>query len=129
MTAPDTEVAEEFTGWCVVEMLGHRQIIGQVDVVTIAGGGFLRVATIGRDGEAGRTQLIRPASIYALHPVDEDVARRAAVYATADPLARFQLEAGPSARSDEDDELLYDPDDLDPIGEGEPGWLGEDGSI
>jgi hypothetical protein len=100
----DTEQTEQesFEGWCVVEMLGHRQIIGHVDVVTIAGGGFLRVATIGRDGEAGRTQLIRPASIYAMHPTDESTATAAAARWRPEPVQRWQLEPPVPARPIED---------------------------
>lgn len=90
-------------GWCIVEMLGHRRIAGYVREQTVAAAGFLRID--GPDG--GRTQLVSPASIYAMHPTTEEVVRRVAGQWAQAPVSRYELERGnadPAAVADEFDD-------------------------
>jgi len=85
-------MSDTFSGWYIVEQLGHRRICGFVSEQTIAGKGFLRVDVPGADGEANQvTQFISPDTIYCLTPTTEDVARRAAATCHVAPIARYEL--------------------------------------
>jgi len=70
-----------------VELLGHRRTAGRVREVTIAGAGFLRL-----DVPGGRTQIVSPSSVYALHPVDEALAIGVAKSWSEEPLSPWELE-------------------------------------
>jgi hypothetical protein len=87
-----TEQNERFTGWAVVEMLGHKKLAGFVSEQVIAGSALVRVdvpetlqrkAVAGYGGSVveskpGYTKLIGVGSIYCITPTDESTARRAA---------------------------------------------------
>lgn len=79
--------------WCIVEMLGRRQVAGRVREVEIAGTGMLRVDIPAGDGNPAQTQYISPASIYALSPTTEAIATAAAARFRPEPVNRFQLPA------------------------------------
>ncbi len=83
--------AAPFGEWCIVEMLGHRRLAGHVQEVQIAGQGFLRLDIPEADGDPGRTQYVAPGSIYALHPVSEATARKAAAAWRPEPISRWEL--------------------------------------
>jgi hypothetical protein len=82
-----------FDQWAVVEMLGHRRVIGKVTEQVIAGAGFIRVDVPGEGAEILQTQFVTPASIYAITPVSEDSARLAAQNVRADPITVWELPA------------------------------------
>ncbi len=79
------EIPPGFDEWCVVEMLGHRRMVGRVREATFPAG-FLRV-----DEPDGRTAIIAPASLYAIHPVTEEEARAVADKWRTEPIARWEL--------------------------------------
>lgn len=58
--------------WAIVEMLGHRRILGQLSEVTVAGSTMLRVDT---PSDPPRSVLVAPASLYAITPCDEEHVR------------------------------------------------------
>ncbi|UIJ46906.1 hypothetical protein LZK98_08180 [Sphingomonas cannabina] len=97
-----------FSGWAILELMGHRQRPGFVEEVEIAGGKMLRVDIHGADGEVV-TELYGVASVYSLRPVSEDIARHAARHVTLRPLRpveyrdRPQL-TGPAGEDDLDDD-------------------------
>lgn len=97
MSAHTREETAEFGEWCVLELFGHRRLAGYVREVTIAGDGFLRLDVPGTNGQPERTQFYRPAAVYALHPVTEDIARRAAERFRHDPVTRWELKELPAA--------------------------------
>jgi hypothetical protein len=72
----ETTTAPAFAGWAVLELMGHRRRVGMVSEVEIAGGKLLRI-DIPTDG-GDITEFYGAASIYALRPVSEEIARRAA---------------------------------------------------
>lgn len=76
----DLDPVSLFPAWVVIEMMGHRQVAGRAEEVIVAGGGFLRLDTPDDTAPGGLsgTQLIAPASVYALHFVTEEAARAAA---------------------------------------------------
>ena len=62
-----------WSGWAIVELLGHRRILGHVTEATIAGGSFLRIETV---DDPPVVQFYPPGSVYCLTPTSEDVVRR-----------------------------------------------------
>lgn len=85
---PDQD-REIFNEWCVVELLGHRRVAGKVREVQLAGCGYLRI-----DVPGGSTQFVSPGSVYALHPVTEDVVRAfVAHWGVPEPVRRWELPA------------------------------------
>lgn len=90
-------------GWFLVELMGHRRLAGRLSEVQIAGEGFLRLDIPGEAGEADvATQFYRPASVYALTPIGEDVARKIAARYRPQPVTTWEL--APAARDDADDD-------------------------
>jgi len=83
---------ESFGEWCVVEMMGHRRIVGYVTEANIGGATFLRIDTPGGVDSANVTAFYSPGAVYAIHPTTEEVVRTAATntppYA---PLERWEL--------------------------------------
>lgn len=67
-----------FDTWAIVELFGHSKIAGRVTEQQIAGSTFLRVDVPDREGQPGFTRFYGANAIYALTPVDEEIARRAA---------------------------------------------------
>lgn len=80
-----------FGEWCVVELMGRRQVVGHVTEATIAGHQFLRVDVLA--GAATITQYYAPGSVYAIHPTSEADARRiATAIRPYEPVSRWELE-------------------------------------
>lgn len=112
-----------FEGWAILELMGHRRLIGRLSTATIAGASFLRI-DIPREDGTETTQFYSPSAVYAITPTTEDLARRAAHLNTVAPVSRFELPAPrvPEAVADaatgwdqeEDDDYSedesYDPD-------------------
>lgn len=90
MTDTETKAAEEFEGWCVCELMGHRRLGAYVTVQEIAGMEFLRLDVPGDDDAPGGTQYVNPASLYALTPTTEVIARSIAASAPR-PVSRWDI--------------------------------------
>lgn len=116
------EAAESrFDEWVILELMGHRQLAGRLTEVELAGEGFLRLEIPATGDRPAATQLYRPTAVYGIHPVTEELARRAAAHAASwqMPVSRLQLEP---ARTPDDDDLatcricgcywIEDPDGL-----------------
>lgn len=84
---------ETFAEWCVVELMGHRRIAARVTEQTLAGHGFLRLDEPATGDVPGRTQLVSPSSVYALHPTTEEVVRLMASQWRSAPIQRWELHA------------------------------------
>lgn len=87
---------EGFTGWAIVELLGHKRLAGLVSEQQIAGGMLLRIdvpETLAGPEEVDTakryerdvpapslayTKLVGLGSIYAITPVEESIARAVA---------------------------------------------------
>ena len=95
---------ETFGEWCVLELMGRRKLAGFVREVTLAGAGLLRIDVYeGEATEASLTQFYPPASLYALTPVAEEIARRFAQANTQSPVSRYELPS--SMRTSDDNEV------------------------
>lgn len=132
-----SEQSEKFTGWAIVEVMGHKKFAGFVSEQLIAGAALVRVDVPETQHETRNddysivatkgayTKLIGVASIYCITPCDEALARRAAQvlerWSEPIPVSLPQLVAGPSTPTtdaeivghldDDDDDNTYD--DLD----------------
>ena len=82
---------QPFDSWAIVEMLGHRRVIGRVTEQVIAGAGFIRIDVPGEGGDPAVTQIVAPASIYCITPVSEQVARLTARARPVRPITTWDL--------------------------------------
>lgn len=98
---------DNFEGWAIVEIMGHRRLAGHVQEQEIAGSGFLRL-DIPSDPLA--TQFYSPASIYCVTPTTEEIARRLASRLSVAPVHRWELPAPESDTEVEDPE--FDDDEV-----------------
>lgn len=87
---------ERFECWAIVELYGHRKTAGRVSEATIGGSSFIRIDTPlpDKSGSAGDGRLYAShfygqGSIYAFHPVSEEVARDAATRIRSDPISEW----------------------------------------
>lgn len=78
------------TGWAVVELMGHRRLVGKVEEVEVAGAGFLRVEVLG-EGGAFTTQFYAPGAVYCVTPTTEQNALRCASLNTVAPVSPWEL--------------------------------------
>jgi hypothetical protein len=65
-----------YEGWAMLEVMGHRKRVGRVQEVEMYGGKMLRIDIPLEGGDV--TEFYSCASIYALRPLSEEVARDAA---------------------------------------------------
>lgn len=91
-----TEMAEQadvFSGWSVLELMGHRRLGGYVSQHEFAGAAFIRIDVPGEGGEVAATQLYAPAAVYCLTPTTEANARAVALRNRPEPVQRWELPA------------------------------------
>ena len=69
------EKPDEFEGWALCELLGHRRLYGYVKPTTLAGAGILRIDLADHEGGFKGTQFVPPSSLYAITPMTEEAVR------------------------------------------------------
>jgi hypothetical protein len=74
-----------FDEFCIVELMGHRRVAARVTEAAFPAG-FLRL-----DEPGGRTQIVAPASVYAIHPTTEEIVARMAKAWASVPVSRYEL--------------------------------------
>lgn len=101
---------EQFRSWAILELMGHRQLAGMVQEVTIAGVGMLRIDVPEGEDTPAYTQFYGPTSVYCMTPVTEDVARAFAKQRMA-AIVPFSLRlpepVRKAVRDDDDDEIPW----------------------
>jgi hypothetical protein len=85
----DTQTAEKFETWAVVEIMGHVRVAGRVTEQSLFGTVLLRVDI--PSGEGFMTRYFGGSSIYSLSPCTEGVARAVAAHTQAEPVYRYEL--------------------------------------
>jgi hypothetical protein len=65
----------DFSGWAIVEIMGHQKYAGFVSSQALAGSSLVRVDVPETDGHAAFSKMFGGSSIYCLTPVDELVAK------------------------------------------------------
>ncbi len=61
--------------WAILELLGHRRLVGLVSECEIAGAGFLRIDVMAEEGGFKVTQYYAPAAVYCVTPTTEEAVR------------------------------------------------------
>ena len=96
-----------YSGWAIVELMGHRRMGGLVSEAVQYGATMLRLDVPGDDGTTEATQFYGGAAIYCITPCAEDVARALAKNAKPAPVQRWELPAlaapKPTLRDGDDD--------------------------
>lgn len=92
-----------FEQWAIVEVMGHNTYAGLVSEQTLAGTGFVRVDVpelpalkeryCNEPPQPGFTKLIGTASIYAITPCSEEIARQAAARVRTRPIHMLEIPA------------------------------------
>lgn len=77
-----TEIA--FSGWAIVELMGHRTRPGRVQEVELAGSKMLQI-DIPVSDEDFVTEFYGAPALYSIRPCTEEIARARADYAHVDP--------------------------------------------
>lgn len=104
---------EPLKSYAVVEMMGHRKIVGLVTESDISGGQLIRVDVLGADGEPERTEYVGVGSIYCLTIVTEEAAKKVAAANSPRPTWAYEIPTPPHRSlpsggyldADEDDDL------------------------
>ena len=99
---------DKFEQWAIVDVMGHQRYVGLVSEQVIAGQGFVRVDIPKTADVEGWTKLIGTASIYAITPVDEAIARQMAEGAKSKPIEAYQLTDKMIAAASTPRELPFD---------------------
>ena len=123
---------EPWEGWAIVELMGHRKIVGHVSRVEIAGSAMLRIDVPSGDEGQPVTQFYSASALFSLTPVSEEIARGLSRRYAPVPVHRYELPAPdpdpepvtsygrPSLRDpaddhDDDFDPGHDDDDLDDL--------------
>jgi hypothetical protein len=91
----NAEQDEKFSGWAILELMGHRRLAGYLTEEVVAGSSFIRIDV---PGEPPATQFYSPAAVYCITPTTEDIACAFAANARPAPVRRWEL---PSAEGEE----------------------------
>lgn len=109
-----SENAKSFEQWAIVELMGHQVIAGLVSEASRFGTTLMRVDVPEVDGVPGYTKFYGGNAIYAITPVDESLARRAAASMRVKPVSVYILPERQLQPPDADD--WDDLDDWDDEG-------------
>ncbi len=104
-TTTDTAAPQDF-GWVLLELMGHRQRIGQAREEYVGSGKMIRIdIPIGEDGDVV-TEFYGTNAVYSLRPISEEVAKDH--WAAKDPRPVRPAEYRPASQiehyEDDDDE-------------------------
>ncbi len=114
-----TEEATLFSGWVILELMGHRRLAGFMTEQEIAGVGFLRIDLPEDNDHVPATQFYAPSSVYAITPTTEEVARAVAQHGRPEPVQRWEL-TPPKPPILGNRHYVQVPDDDNPDGGSEP---------
>lgn len=83
----------QFEGWAILELMGHRRLAGYVREHEIAGKGMLRLDIPGPStaDPAQATQFYSPEALYCITPTTEWIARQVARQYKPAPVTRWEL--------------------------------------
>ncbi len=81
-----------YTGFAVVEIMGHRRLAGRISDALVAGAPMLRIDVPDAKTKDLTTHFFAPHALYAIHPCTEDTARRVASLYRPEPVAEWDLQ-------------------------------------
>jgi hypothetical protein len=77
-----------YEGWVILELMGHRRLIGYLAEEEIAGRPFLRIDVL---SDPPATQFYSTESVYCITPTTEETARRASALSRVAPIQQWEL--------------------------------------
>jgi len=80
----------EFDSPAIIELMGHRRLIGRVRSEEIAGHKFLRIDVPHSDGHVV-TQFYSPSSVYCLTPTTEEMVNRMTPLNSTEPVKPYEI--------------------------------------
>lgn len=83
------EQQQQSSFWAVVEVMGHKTLAGEVHAIELAGHGYLRIEIPATRSVSAWSKIVSPGAIYAITPVDEQVARSTAEQLQEKPLTIY----------------------------------------
>lgn len=89
---------EKFDCWALVEVMGHSRYAGRVTEQAVGGCNFVRVDVPAFEDHPAFTKLLGSASIFAITPVTEDIARGMAKQFRNKPVSVYDLPSAMSQR-------------------------------
>jgi hypothetical protein len=107
----------KFDLWCIVELFGHNRIAGRCTEQNVAGVNMLRVDVPATSQNKEFTRILSAGAIYAINPVQEEVAKAVAENLNVSPVIPWALSQMMKddilklASSSNDESALYDDDD------------------
>jgi hypothetical protein len=90
--AIDVENEGQLATWAIVEIMGHRRLIGYLTEQEIGGHPMLRIDILSKQPA---TQYYGGSAVYCITPVTEETARRAAGLNQVAPVKLWELPEGP----------------------------------
>ena len=106
-TSTDTAAPQDF-GWVLLELMGHRQRIGQVREEYVGSGKMIRIDIPVDGGEDVVTEFYGTSAVYALRPISEEMAKDH--WAARDPRPVRPAEYKPASQIEHQDDDEYDDD-------------------
>ncbi len=85
------EKQDGFGQWCIVEIMGHRKLGGYVTEQPLFGTAMLRIDIPAGNDAGYMTEYYGGSSIYALHPVSEEIAKAFAARSRVKPVEVYEL--------------------------------------
>ena len=82
---------DKFEQYAIVDVMGHQRYVGLVTEQVIAGCGFVRVDVPATSEVKAWTKLIGTGSIYAITPVEKDIAVAMDERQQKKPIEAFEL--------------------------------------
>ena len=92
--------------------MGHQRYVGLVSETVIAGQGFVRVDIPKTSKVEAWTKLVGPSSVYAITPVDKEIAVQMAERSHKKPIEAYQLTSEMVASASQH-RLEFDHDDYE----------------
>lgn len=83
----------KFELFAIVELFGHQKMAGKVTEHTIGSATFIRIDVPETKRSPTFTRFINPASVYAIKPVTEEVAKESASRIASAPIELWDIEA------------------------------------
>lgn len=82
---------DTFSTWAIVELFGHQQIAGEVNEYIIGSSTWIRVTVPATENQEPFDRFLNPSAIYAINPVDEEIAKMRANKLEVAPVSRWDL--------------------------------------
>lgn len=85
------ETNKTFDLWAIVELFGHNRIAGRCTEQNVAGTNMLRVDVPETKKNRAFTRILSSGAIYAINPVQEDIAKAVAETLNVAPITPWSL--------------------------------------